>query len=152
MKVSKLLQYHFLFQIFNLLSCKLVNVTFKISQQTFLVFQDVFSVTLFVFQDVFKTSSRRFQDVFKTSWKTKKCYTEDVFKTSSRRVQYVFTKTNVCWDYSGSFHNDIILEQNRFTILFTVLCKKSKTVSFASSMIKKLLHLQLDFELDFLSN
>ena len=120
MKVSKLLQYHFLFQIFNLLSCKLVNVTFKISQQTFLVFQGVFSVTLFVFQDVFKTSSRR---VCKTSCNY-------VFKTSSRRLQYVFTKTNVCWDYSGSFHNDIILEQNRFTIFFTVPCKNLKQFLF----------------------
>ena len=81
-----------------------------VSQQTFLVFEGVFSVTLFVFyvfqdifairfpkmssrrfQDVFKTSSKTclqdvmqlcLQDVFKTSWKTKKCYTEDVFKTS----------------------------------------------------------------------
>ena len=129
-------------------------LSFKTSSRRF---ENVFSVTLFVFQDVFKTSSRRVcktscNYVFKTSWKTKKCYTEDVFKTSSRRLRYVFTKTNVCWDYSGSFHNDIILEQNRFTILFTVPCKKSKTVSFASSMIKKLLHLQSDFELDFLSN
>ena len=40
--------------------------TSVLSQQTFLVFQDVFSVTLFVFQDLFKTSSRRLQDVFKT--------------------------------------------------------------------------------------
>ena len=48
----------------------------KHSQQTFLVFQDVFSVTLFVFQDVFKTSSRR---VCKTSCNY-------VFKTSSRRL------------------------------------------------------------------
>ena len=34
------------------------------AQQTFLVFQDVFSITLFVFQDVFKTFPRRLQDVF----------------------------------------------------------------------------------------
>ena len=67
-----------------------------ISQQTFVVFQDVFSVTLFVFQDVFaiclpKTSLKRLQCIFKTScktssrrvWKTSCNY---VFKASSRRL------------------------------------------------------------------
>ena len=95
----------------------------NLTQQTFLVFQDVFKTYLqYVFlkrlqdvsktflrrlprrfQDVFKTYSRRVcktscNYVFKTSWKTKICYTEDVFKTSSRRLQYVLTKTNVCWE------------------------------------------------------
>ena len=80
------------------------------TQQTFLVFQDVFNVTLFIFQDVFKTSSRRhqdvfairlptasskrLQDVFKTSCKTSSRHFQDVFKTScktsSRRLQHVF--------------------------------------------------------------
>ena len=86
-----------------------------IAQQTFLVFQDVFSVTFFVFQDVlktylqyvflkrlqdvfqdvFKTFSRRLQDVFKTSWKIKKML-------HWRCLQYVLTKTNVCWVVSWS--------------------------------------------------
>ena len=86
-----------------------------VSQQTFLVFEGVFSVTLFVFQVVFqdifairlpKMSSRRFQDVFKTSsktclqdimqlclqdvfktsWKTEKRNTDNVFKTSWVRL------------------------------------------------------------------
>ena len=56
----------------------------EISQQAFLVFQDVFSVTLFVFQDVFKTCFQYvllkcLQDAFKTSCNY-------VFKTSSRRL------------------------------------------------------------------
>ena len=71
-----------------------------ISQQTFVVFQDVFSVTLFVFQDLLKTSSRRLQDVFaiclpKTSLKRLQCIFKTSCKTSSRRVwktscNYVF--------------------------------------------------------------
>ena len=90
----------------------------KHSQQTFLVFQDVFSVTLFVFQDVLKTSSRRLQDVFAIRLpKTSSRRLQDVFARRlaimssrrlqdvledkkmlhSRRLQYVFTKTNVCW-------------------------------------------------------
>ena len=80
-----------------------------ISQQTFLVFQDVFmrswSVTIFRLQDLFalqyvfqkrlsEVFARRLQDVFKktscnnvlkTSWKAKIRYTEDVFQTSSPR-------------------------------------------------------------------
>ena len=83
------------------------------TQQTFLVFQDVFKTSSRRLQrntfrlprpleDVFKTCLQDvlqlcLQDVFKTSWKTKKCYTEDVFKTPSRRLQYAFIKTNVCW-------------------------------------------------------
>ena len=61
-----------------------------IAQQTFLVFQDVFSVTFFVFQDVLKTYLqyvflKRLQDVF-----------QDVFKTFSRRLQDVLEdKKNV---------------------------------------------------------
>ena len=60
------------------------------AQQTFLVFQDVFSVTFFVFQDVLKTYLqyvflKRLQDVF-----------QDVFKTFSRRLQDVLEdKKNV---------------------------------------------------------
>ena len=63
--------------------------TSVLSQQTFLVFQDVFSVTLFVFQDLFKTSSRRLQDVFKTylQYVFRKCL--PVFKTY---MQYVYRK------------------------------------------------------------
>ena len=53
-----------------------------LSQQTFLVFQDFFSVTLFVLQDVLKTSSSRLQDVFAIH----------LPKTSSRRLQDVFFK------------------------------------------------------------
>ena len=80
------------------------------TQQTFLVFQDVFNVTLFIFQDVFETSSRRhqdvfairlpkasskrLQDVFKTSCKTSSRRFQGVFKTSSktssRRLQHVY--------------------------------------------------------------
>ena len=70
-----------------------------ITLQTFLVFQDVFSVTNFHllrrFQDVFarplsKTSSRRLQDVFKTSSKTS---SRRICKmASSRRLQDVFKK------------------------------------------------------------
>ena len=56
--------------------------TSVLSQQTFLVFQDVFSVTLFVFQDVFKTSSRCLQDVFAIR----------LPKTSSRRLQDMFVR------------------------------------------------------------
>ena len=74
-----------------------------ITLQTFLVFQDVFSVTNFHLlrrlQDVFarplsKTSSRRLQDVFKTSSRrlprrlqdvSARWLLQDVFKTSSRR-------------------------------------------------------------------
>ena len=99
-----------------------VTWNFVTSQQTFLVFQDVFSVTLFVFQDLLKTSSRRLQDVFairlpKMSSKRLPRRLQDVFPRrlaimSSRRLldvledkkmlqwrrlQYVFTKTNVCW-------------------------------------------------------
>ena len=71
----------------------------EISQQAFLVFQDVFSVTLFVFQDVLKTSSRRLQDVFairlpKMSSRRLQDVLQDVFKTFSRclprRLQDVF--------------------------------------------------------------
>ena len=62
------------------------------TQQTFLVFQDVFNVTLFIFQDVFKTSSRRHQDVFairlpKASSKRLQDVLQDVFKAFSRRIQ-----------------------------------------------------------------
>ena len=88
-------------------TCLFFNKVAVEPQQTFLVFQDVFSVTLFVFQDVIKTYLqdvflKRLQDVFKTFCKTclqdvlqlylqdvledKKCYTEDVFKTSSVRL------------------------------------------------------------------
>ena len=56
--------------------------TSVLSQQTFLVFQDVFSVTLFVFQDLFKTSSRHLQDVFAIR----------LPKTSSRRLEDVFVR------------------------------------------------------------
>ena len=83
------------------------------TQQTFLVFQDVFKTSWRRLQrntfrlprrlqDVFairlpKTSSRRLaimssrrlRDIFKTSWKTKKCYTEDVFSTSWPRRMFV---------------------------------------------------------------
>ena len=58
-----------------------------LSQQTFLVFQDFFSVTLFVLQDVLKTSSSRLQDVFAIHLpKTSSRRLQDVFKTSSRRL------------------------------------------------------------------
>ena len=68
---------------------------FVFSQQTFLVSQDVFSVTLFVFQDVLKKSWRRLQDVFairlpKTSSRPPQDVLQDVFKTFSRRLQDVF--------------------------------------------------------------
>ena len=66
-------------------------VTKKISQQTFLVFQDVFSVKIFVFQDLLKASSRRLQDVFAIRLsKTSSKRLQDVFKTFSRRLQDVF--------------------------------------------------------------
>ena len=66
-----------------------------LSQQTFLVFQDVFSVTSFVFQDLLKTPSRRPQDVFAIRLpKTSSRRFQDIFKTSSktssRRLQVVF--------------------------------------------------------------
>ena len=80
-----------------------------ISQQTFLVFQDVFKTSWRRLQcntfrlprpleDVLKTPFRR---ICHTSCKTKKCCTEDVLNASSRRLQYVFTKMNVCWDRSN---------------------------------------------------
>ena len=51
--------------------------------QTFLVFQDVFTVTLFVFQDVFKS----LQDVLKTCLQdVLQLCLQDVFKMSSRRL------------------------------------------------------------------
>ena len=56
------------------------------SQQTFLVFQDVFSITIFRLprrlQDVFQ---KRLQGVFKMS-------SQDVFKTFSRRFQNVLAR------------------------------------------------------------
>ena len=64
------------------------------SQQTFLVFQDVFSITIFRLprrlQDVFKTYlqyvfQKRLQGVFKMS-------SQDVFKTFSRRFQNVLAR------------------------------------------------------------
>ena len=62
------------------------------TQQTFLVFQDVFNVTLFIFQDVFKTTSRRIcntssSSVFKTSSRRLQDVLQDVFKAFSRRIQ-----------------------------------------------------------------
>ena len=85
----------------------------KHSQQTFLVFQDVFSVTLFVFQDVFKTYLqyvflKRLQDVFARrlaimSSRRLQDVLEDKKMLHSRRLQYVFTKTNVCWVTTEAF-------------------------------------------------
>ena len=57
--------------------------TSVLSQQTFLVFQDVFSVTLFAFQDLSKTSWRRLP---KTSSRRLAIPLQDVLKTSSGRV------------------------------------------------------------------
>ena len=61
------------------------------SQQTFLVFQDVFSVTLIVFQDVFKTYLqyiflKRLQDVFRTFSRRLQDVFQDVFKTCLQDV------------------------------------------------------------------
>ena len=63
----------------------------NLSQQTFLVFQDVFSVTLFVFQDLLKTSSRRLENVFAIRLpKTSSRRFQGVFKSLPRRLQDVF--------------------------------------------------------------
>ena len=74
-----------------------------ITQQTLLVFQDVFKTSWRRLQNAFKTYLqyvfvKRLQDVFKTScnyvfktsWKKKMLYW--------RRLQYVFTKANICWE------------------------------------------------------
>ena len=63
----------------------------KPSQQTFLVFQDVFSATLFVFQDLLKTSWRRIYNtsswnIFKKSCKTSSRRFQDVSKTCLQDV------------------------------------------------------------------
>ena len=91
----------------------------NISQQTFLVFQDVFKTSWGRLQrntfrlprhlqDVFairlpKTSSRRLQDVFKMCLQdVLQLCLQDVFKTSWKTkkcyTEDVFTKTNICWE------------------------------------------------------
>ena len=84
--------------------CKSITFGFDTSQQTFLVFQDVFSVTIFHLprrvckkssKNVFKAFSRRLQeDVLQL------CF-DDVLKDKNmlrwRRLQYVFTKANAWW-------------------------------------------------------
>ena len=88
----------------------------EISQQTFLVFQDVFSVTRFVFQDVLKTSSRRLQDVFAIRLpKMSSRRLQDVFAKrlaimSSRRLQDVF-KTS--WKTKKCYTEDVLKTSSR---------------------------------------
>ena len=70
---------------------RMKTLLLKHSQQTFLVFQDVFSVTLFVFQDLLKTSSRRLENVFAIRLpKTSSRRFQGVFKSLPRRLQDVF--------------------------------------------------------------
>ena len=103
-----------------------------VSQQTFLVFQDVFKTSSrrtcnTSSRNVFKTSSRRFQDhfarrlqdIFKTSYKTKNV----TLKTSSRCLQDVSTKTNICWDGSSQLsetngiRKNILLRRSNLVLL-----------------------------------
>ena len=72
------------------------------TQQTFLVFQDVFNVTLFIFQDVFKYLQyvflKRLQNVFKTSSRRLARRLQGIFKTYSRhparRLQDAFNTSS----------------------------------------------------------
>ena len=92
------------------------------SQQTFLVFQDVFKTySQYVFlkrlQDVFKTSSRRFQDIFKTSSKTSSRHLQDVFKTSLQDVlqlclQDVFSTSSPRRMFAGLLITTLVKKKN----------------------------------------
>ena len=77
------------------------------NQQTFLVIQNVFSVTFFVFQDVSKTSSRRLQGVFairlpETSSRRLARRLQDVFKTSAKTSSRRVWKTSCNYFFKTS--------------------------------------------------
>ena len=90
------------------------------TQQTFLIFQDVFNTSSRRLQrntfrlprpleDVFKTCLQDvlqlcLQDIFKTSSRRLGRQKNVTLKTSSRRPQYLFTKTNVCWDNNTTLY------------------------------------------------
>ena len=86
----------------------IAHLTCQISQQTFLVFQDVFKISWKRLQrNIFLSPKTCLQDVFKTSswtrlsiisWRRLGRQKNVTLKTSSRRLQYAFTKMNVCWD------------------------------------------------------
>ena len=116
---------------FNALTINLTVTYMPWSQQTFLVFQDVFKTSWRRLQrntfrlprpleDVFKTYLRcvflkRLQDVFKTSWKTKKWETEDVFSTSSPRRMFA----GICLQTKKHFRSSILSESTGLFWLFS---------------------------------
>ena len=80
------------------------------TQQTFLIFQDVFNTSSRRLQDVFaihlpKMSSRRLarrlQGVLQLCLQD---VLEDKKMLHWRRLQYLFTKTNVCWDNNTTLY------------------------------------------------
>ena len=91
-----------------------LDFSVQLSQQTFLVFQDVFKTSTRCLQRNTFRLPRRLQDVFAIRLlKTSSRRLQDVFARrlaimSSRRLQYVLTKTNVCWVVRAPFFRTLL--------------------------------------------